>query len=71
MLVRGVAPSAGDAWLAGKSLLYGHGYSNRTIGYCPQEDACDPLLSGRELLKFYAKLRGFDSNRTKQVKEKF
>ncbi len=32
------------------------------LGYCPQEDACDPLLTARELLEFYARLRGYPSS---------
>ena len=31
------------------------------LGYCPQADALDPYMSGRETLRFHAKLRGFDS----------
>lgn len=28
------------------------------VGYCPQEDALDGRLTGREMLHCYAKLRG-------------
>lgn len=39
----------------------------RDIGYCPQFDAFDPLLTGREILKFYARLRGVQEKDIKRV----
>ena len=37
------------------------------IGYCPQFDALDPLLTGVEHLRFYARLRGIPEAEVKQV----
>ena len=37
------------------------------MGYCPQEDALDPYMSGKETLQFHAKLRGFDSQVVERV----
>lgn len=31
---------------------------HQNMGYCPQFDAIDDLLTGREHLEFYARLRG-------------
>lgn len=31
---------------------------HQNLGYCPQFDAIDDLLTGREHLEFYARLRG-------------
>lgn len=33
------------------------------LGYCPQNDAINPLLSAREMLYMYALLRGISSSR--------
>jgi ABC-type multidrug transport system ATPase subunit len=32
------------------------------VGYCPQEDALDSCLTGRELLHCHARLRGLPSD---------
>jgi len=37
----------------------------QVIGYCPQFDAIDPLLTGREHLEYYARLRGIPSDKVK------
>ena len=37
------------------------------MGYCPQMDALDSLLTVREMLDIYAKLRGIPSQRLLQV----
>lgn len=37
------------------------------LGYCPQADALDQYMSGKETLHFHAKLRGFDSRLTDQL----
>ena len=37
------------------------------IGYCPQFDALDPLLTGVEHLRFYARLRGIPEKDVKYV----
>lgn len=40
----------------------------RDIGYCPQFDAVDPLLTGMEVLKFYSRLRGIPEKDVKEVR---
>ena len=42
---------------------------HRSIGYCPQFDALMPLLTAREHLKFFARLRGIPEKNVKQVSE--
>ena len=37
------------------------------MGYCPQFDALDPLLTGREHLEFYARIRGIAWEDVKSV----
>ena len=39
----------------------------RNIGYCPQFDALCSLLTGREHLEFYARLRGVPEADVKKV----
>ena len=39
----------------------------RFMGYCPQFDALDPLLTGREHLEFYARVRGIGPGEVKSV----
>lgn len=37
------------------------------IGYCPQVDALDNLLTGEEHLYFYARIRGIAKNEIEKV----
>lgn len=39
----------------------------RNLGYCPQFDALFPLLTGREHLEFFARLRGVPEDDIKVV----
>lgn len=40
---------------------------HQNMGYCPQFDAIDDLLTGREHLEFYARLRGVPENEVTMV----
>jgi len=40
---------------------------HQNMGYCPQFDAINELLTGREHLEFYAILRGVPENEVCQV----
>ena len=42
----------------------------RELGYCPQFDAFDNMLTGREILIFYARLRGVPEKEVKTVSVK-
>ncbi|XP_076450764.1 uncharacterized protein LOC143286815 isoform X2 [Babylonia areolata] len=61
MLTGASKPSEGDAILQQKLLSTLRSRLGDELGYCPQEDALDMYLSGRETLTFHAKLRGFGS----------
>lgn len=41
------------------------------IGYCPQEDALDDLLTGEEHLYFYARIRGVPKREIKGVRRRY
>ena len=43
----------------------------RSLGYCPQFDALNPLLTGREHLRLYARLRGLDEESVQKVTDRF
>lgn len=40
---------------------------HQNLGYCPQFDAIDELLTGQEHLEFYARLRGVPENEVTMV----
>eukprot|EP00483_Globobulimina_turgida_P011699 UN11721 len=78
--VNGAGKTSTLACLTGeRSVTYGDAYVNgysisnqisvrRYIGYCPQFDALFDLLTGREHLKFYGRIKGLKgSELTKQV----
>ena len=53
-----VAPTAGDAIVGGASILHAPAAVQRQIGYCPQRDPILDLLTVREHLELYARLKG-------------
>uniref|UniRef100_A0A8C1PM87 ABC transporter domain-containing protein n=1 Tax=Cyprinus carpio TaxID=7962 RepID=A0A8C1PM87_CYPCA len=56
MLTGDISPTAGDL-------------VQQNMGYCPQFDAIDELLTGREHLEFYARLRGVPEKEVSMVAE--
>ena len=46
-------------------------FPHRSLGYCPQFDALNPLLTGREHLRLYARLRGLDEESVQKVTDHF
>jgi len=58
MLSGEFAPSGGHAWLAGMDLFTDIHQCRRKIGYCPQFDALFELLTAREHLQLYARIKG-------------
>ncbi|XP_077429248.1 phospholipid-transporting ATPase ABCA1b isoform X3 [Vanacampus margaritifer] len=58
MLTGDTTVTSGEAFLAGKSILREQEQVHRDMGYCPQFDAVNELLTGREHLELYAILRG-------------
>lgn len=61
ILTRQVLPTSGDAFVHGVSMLHGadEGQNAATqIGYCPQVDPLLDLLTAREHLSLFARLKG-------------
>uniref|UniRef100_A0A669E7A0 P-type phospholipid transporter n=1 Tax=Oreochromis niloticus TaxID=8128 RepID=A0A669E7A0_ORENI len=58
MLTGDSVVTSGEAYLAGKSVTTEIDEVHQNMGYCPQFDAINDLLTGREHLEFYAILRG-------------
>ena len=63
-------PTAGDAWLMGKSISKESAAVKGLIGVSPQETAVAPKLSVRENLEFICGVNGFDRARKEEkIKE--
>jgi len=60
MLTGDTDATSGEAFINGFSILTQMNQCRQSLGYCPQFDALDPLLTGREHLRLYARLRGLD-----------
>ncbi|KAE8610555.1 hypothetical protein XENTR_v10012168 [Xenopus tropicalis] len=58
MLTGDIQVTSGDASVAGYSILQDIADVHQNTGYCPQFDAIDDLLTGREHLQLYGRLRG-------------
>ncbi|XP_077309012.1 retinal-specific phospholipid-transporting ATPase ABCA4 isoform X1 [Lithobates pipiens] len=58
MLTGDIDVTSGDATVAGYSILSNIADVHQNMGYCPQFDAIDHLLTGREHLQLYGRLRG-------------
>ncbi|XP_030594647.1 phospholipid-transporting ATPase ABCA1b isoform X2 [Archocentrus centrarchus] len=69
MLTGDTMVTSGEAFLAGKSILREIEEVHRKMGYCPQFDAINELLTGREHLELYAILRGVPEKEVCDVAE--
>nr|XP_026691296.1 ATP-binding cassette sub-family A member 1-like [Ciona intestinalis] len=69
MLTGDIAPTAGDAWICDRSIMDNIREVQQNTGYCPQFEALNQLLTGREHLEFYAKLRGVPPEDISRVAE--
>ncbi|XP_045398584.1 phospholipid-transporting ATPase ABCA7 isoform X7 [Lemur catta] len=58
MVTGDMLPSGGEAMLAGHSVAHEPAAAHRSMGYCPQSDAIFDLLTGREHLELFSRLRG-------------
>uniref|UniRef100_G3UHV9 P-type phospholipid transporter n=1 Tax=Loxodonta africana TaxID=9785 RepID=G3UHV9_LOXAF len=67
MLTGDTSVTSGDATVAGKSILTNISDVHQNMGYCPQFDAIDDLLTGREHLYLYARLRGVPAEEIERV----
>uniref|UniRef100_A0A7M4FDT2 P-type phospholipid transporter n=1 Tax=Crocodylus porosus TaxID=8502 RepID=A0A7M4FDT2_CROPO len=69
MLTGDTDVTTGDAVVAGNSILTNISDVHQSMGYCPQFDAIDDLLTGREHLRLYACLRGVPGKEIERVAE--
>lgn len=60
MLSGDISVTSGEGWVSGYSILKDQQSVRQHMGYCPQFDALNDLLTGREHLVMYARLRGLD-----------
>ncbi|XP_068012331.1 phospholipid-transporting ATPase ABCA7 isoform X1 [Melanerpes formicivorus] len=67
MLTGDTEVTLGEAWLKGHSVLSDLQSVQQHMGYCPQFDAITDLLTGREHLEFYSRLRGVPEEETPKV----
>ncbi|XP_059140192.1 phospholipid-transporting ATPase ABCA1-like [Physella acuta] len=67
MLTGDESLTSGDAFINAHSVSQDMVKVRQFMGYCPQFDALDPLLTGREHLEFYARVRGISSTNVKTV----
>jgi ABC-type multidrug transport system ATPase subunit len=58
MLSGDIKPTSGDAFINGHSVLTDLHGVRKHIGYCPQFDPLLDLMTGREHLCMYARLKG-------------
>uniref|UniRef100_A0A665XDU4 P-type phospholipid transporter n=1 Tax=Echeneis naucrates TaxID=173247 RepID=A0A665XDU4_ECHNA len=69
MLTGDIPVSSGEAFLNGYSIRTELRDVHQNLGYCPQFDAINELLTGREHLEFYARLRGVPEKDVPMVAE--
>uniref|UniRef100_A0A8C1ZYM3 P-type phospholipid transporter n=1 Tax=Cyprinus carpio TaxID=7962 RepID=A0A8C1ZYM3_CYPCA len=69
MLTGDTDVTSGEAAVAGNSILTNILDVHQNMGYCPQFDAIDELLTGREHLYLYARLRGIPESEISRVAE--
>jgi ABC-type multidrug transport system ATPase subunit len=69
MLTGEIPITGGDVYVNGASVSKQIEKVHHNIGYCPQTDAIMPLLTAREHLIFFARLRGVPEKYVRQVSE--
>uniref|UniRef100_A0A0A9WJK3 Retinal-specific ATP-binding cassette transporter n=1 Tax=Lygus hesperus TaxID=30085 RepID=A0A0A9WJK3_LYGHE len=62
MLTGAVKPTSGEATVGGYSIKSSINDVRALLGYCPQFDALDPLMTPYEHLVFYARIRNIPSD---------
>ncbi|GAB9467021.1 hypothetical protein Gpo141_00004381 [Globisporangium polare] len=67
MLTGDIVPTSGGATLGGFDILSQQIEVRRQVGYCPQFDALIDLLSVREHLELFAKIKGVPSSKLDEV----
>ncbi|XP_077864744.1 phospholipid-transporting ATPase ABCA3-like [Saccoglossus kowalevskii] len=67
MMTGDLSMSAGTAYMGGYNILTDRRQVQQRIGYCPQFDALIDKLTGRELIRMYARLRGIPTDTIEAV----
>nr|QUF59424.1 ATP-binding cassette transporter Abca1-like2 [Brachionus angularis] len=67
MITGEIRPSYGDVFINGYSISQQREKAYKNLGYCPQKNAIFPLLTAKEHLIFYARLRGIPEQFVKDV----
>ncbi|XP_077011154.1 glucosylceramide transporter ABCA12 isoform X2 [Tamandua tetradactyla] len=71
MLTGDIIPSSGNILIRNKTGSLGHVESHSSlVGYCPQEDALDDLVTVEEHLYFYARIHGIPEKDIKETVHK-
>ncbi|EDV28384.1 uncharacterized protein TRIADDRAFT_49936 [Trichoplax adhaerens] len=70
MLTGDESITSGTAVMSGFNIKTQLRQARQQMGYCPQFDALIELMTGRELLSMFARLRGVPESRLRQVVEK-
>ncbi|KFO18299.1 ATP-binding cassette sub-family A member 12, partial [Fukomys damarensis] len=71
MLTGDIVPSSGNILIRNKTGSLGHVDSHSSlVGYCPQEDALDDLVTVEEHLYFYARVHGIPEKDIKETVHK-
>jgi ABC-type branched-subunit amino acid transport system ATPase component len=69
-LTRDIAPTTGEIHIQNFDVQENFTAARKLIGYCPQYDAIFPLMTVKEHLFFYAKIKGINGSRIRQAVEK-
>ena len=67
MLTGDIAITKGDAHINSHSVVDNIMAARQSMGYCPQFDALNDLLTAREHLKLFARIRGIQEEDVNQV----
>ena len=67
MLTGDIGVTKGDAYINQHSVVDDILAARQSMGYCPQFDALNDLLTAREHLKLYARIRGIQEDDVNQV----
>jgi len=71
MLCGDIFPTSGEISINGSDLITERSKALSSIGSCPQFDALSPLLSGREQLWLYCRIKGIPEHQIHDVVESF
>ncbi|KAF2072348.1 hypothetical protein CYY_006343 [Polysphondylium violaceum] len=71
MLSGDIIPTAGSMYINGYDVVGEKSKALSSIGSCPQFDALSPLLSGREQLWLYCRIKGIPESKIHSVVESF